>query len=80
MSGPEEQQQWWISSFCCAERDESSQKKKKPFESPANTVFLSAFVFPFIPLAGQHCVVVVLSAVLREVRNKQKMLMISLRA
>lgn len=53
-----------------------------PSESEANTAFLSARLIPFIPLAGQHCVdvvvvVVVLSAVLLEVRAQQKMLMIS---
>lgn len=54
---------------------------KTPSESEANTAFLSARLIPFILFAGQHCVdvvvVVVLSAVLLEVRAQQKMLMIS---
>lgn len=55
-------------------------KKKPTCESQANTAFLNAFVFPFIPYTEQHCVVVVvvLSAMLLEVRDKEKMLMISL--
>lgn len=79
MFGPEEQQQRRISSLCCAESDEFPQKC--PVSQKQTQLSSAQRPIPFIPLAGQHCVdvavVVVLSAVLLEVRAQQKMLMIS---